>query len=136
MIVKARVISSNESHAKVETIPEGECVGCKGCGHADVKVLSVLCDKKYVEGSLVEIEINYSSVLKAAAYAYIIPLIFFIIGLFLGIYLYSELLGLIMGLILMLITLFFVRKGEKNRISSGDFQAKIVKYSKEELCQI
>ncbi|NLY73094.1 MAG: SoxR reducing system RseC family protein [Tissierellia bacterium] len=132
MKVKARVVDYKDGKALLETIPEGQCVGCKGCSGAEPKQLEVR-SKPIEAGEDVLITMDNSNVTKAAIMAYGIPLIVFMLGLFLTIALLSktsyhnvgELVGLAVGLVLFAITYLLLRRGEKRRSADPRYQAKI-----------
>lgn len=142
MKLQAVIIESTDKSAIVETLPKGACVGCKGCSHSKIQRLEVITDKKYIVGKKVEIELEYSKLLIASLFAYILPLLSFILSLFTFSYLinlifktqYNELFGLFMGIITMLVVLLIVRRGEKNRNLTGKYKAKIINYLQEEIC--
>lgn len=140
MKVKARVVDYKNGRATLETIPEGQCVGCKGCSGSEPKQLEV-SSQPLERGEDVLITMDNSNVTKAAFMAYGVPLIVFMLGLFLTIALLSktsyhdvgELVGLAVGLSLFAITYLLLRRGEKRRGADPHYQAKILSKDEEEI---
>ncbi len=140
MKIKAKVLAYENGKAYLETLPEGQCVGCKGCSQAESKEL-VLKTSPVKAGSQVWISMEKSDVTRAALLGYGLPLVLFMLGLFLGIEIFkesrydsmSELIGLGIGLVLMLTTYLILRMGEKARENNPSYQAKIVSEIQEEL---
>lgn len=140
MKIKAKVLDYRNGKAHLETIPEGECVGCKGCSQSNVKELTVESSPIEV-GSNVWISMETSNVTRAALLAYGLPLALFMAGLFLGIALFkgsrydsiSELIGFAFGLVVFFSTYFIIRRGEIRRQADQQYQAKIISYTEEEI---
>lgn len=140
MKIKARVIDYREGKAYLETIPEGQCVGCKGCSQAEVKEFIVSSTPVDI-GRDVWLSMETKDVTRAAFLGYGLPLVFFMVGLFSGIALFShsrydrvsELIGLALGLTLFFGTYLVLRKGEIKRKKDPQYQAKIIAYIEEEI---
>lgn len=140
MKIKARVVDYKKGKAYLETIPQGPCLGCKGCSQAEIRELSITSSPVEI-GRNVWLSMETRDVTRAAFMAYGIPLILFMTGLFSGIALFnhspyahvSELLGLGLGSSLFLITYLVLRKGEKRRDHDQLYQAKIIGYIEEEI---
>lgn len=140
MRIKARVLDYKNGKAYLETLPEGQCVGCKGCSQAEAKELIIKADP-IKPGSCVWISMEKSDVTRAALLGYGLPLVLFMLGLFLGIELFketsydgvSELIGLGLGLLLFTGTYLILRISEKKRQEDLSYQAKILSQIEEEI---
>ena len=140
MKIKARVVGYKDGKVQLMTIPEGQCVGCKGCSQAIERELEVTAEPMEV-GRAVWIAMEPKNVTKAAFLAYGVPLALFLLGLFSSIALLantrydtsSELIGFAIGLVLLFSSYFYLRKGECKRAQSPQYQAKIIAYLEEDL---
>ena len=140
MKIKAKIVDYRNGQAYLETIPEGQCVGCKGCSQASVRELMVISPPVEI-GRDVWLSMETKDVTKAAFMAYGLPLLLFMAGLFSGIALFtnsrydsiSELIGLGIGIFLFLTTYLLLRRGEIKRDEDQLYQAKIIGYTEEEI---
>lgn len=140
MKIKAQVTGYKEGKLQLVTIPEGQCVGCKGCSQAEEKELEVFGEQREV-GKLVWVAMEPKNVTKAAFLAYGLPLLLFVGGIFSSIALLSntrydtrsELIGFGIGLILLFTSYYVLRKGECKRAQSSQYQAKILDNIEEDL---
>lgn len=145
--MKAIVLGKKRNRTLVEIIPDPACAGCKSCSRSqEGKVLLVHSVKDYREGTLVEIDMDDSSLLAAAFIAYGIPLIVFFISLY-ALYTlisvttlepFAEVLSFFGSIGILALTYFIIHRTDEKRSTEGLYEARIVKEieAKEELCQL
>lgn len=140
MKIKTRVVGYKDHKLQLVTIPEGQCVGCKGCSQATERELEVPGEPRAI-GEVVWLSMEPKNVTKAAFLAYGLPLLLLVAGLFSSIALLantrydtsSELIGLGVGLALFITSYLYLRKGECERAMSPQYQAKIIENIEEDL---
>jgi sigma-E factor negative regulatory protein RseC len=83
---RGRVIETAGNMAKVEILRKAECSRCKVCGFGSRdKIIAVATNTVGAkEHDDVELELEGSQVVRAAAIIYLIPLAFLLIGLYFG----------------------------------------------------
>ena len=140
MKIKTRVVGYKEGKLQLVTIPESQCVGCKGCSQAIERELEVPGEAREI-GEIVWVAMEPKNVTKAAFLAYGLPLLLFVAGILSSIALLantrydtsSELIGLGVGLALFFTSYLYLRKGECKRAQSPQYQAKIIENIEEDL---
>lgn len=107
-----KVISINGEEATVTFERSSMCNHCKACGIKDEKTMEacVLNDVNAKTGDSVVVEMDSRTIVKASFIAYVIPLVFFLLGLVVG-FRINEIVAIVLSLSLCLISsliLFFI----------------------------
>ena len=91
------------------------CANCSGCGNMSMN--EIKAENKILAkcGDTVIVEMDTNKVLKAAFYAYIMPLLMLFLGYFLVFYITkTEIWGILGGISLMILTFVFLHLLDKN----------------------
>ena len=110
------------------------CPGCKACSvssNGDITIKAAIAGQVKA-GDEVTLEIDSSSMIKAIVLVYLLPAVFFIIGVLaglkiapsIGIHKHKELIAIFTGALLLAVSLFLARQYGKTK--SGTYQAKII----------
>ncbi|MCX7846058.1 MAG: SoxR reducing system RseC family protein [Dictyoglomaceae bacterium] len=117
-----KVINKKGNIVTVELTPSPLCVSCSLCHRGNNKkfLLEAINQCSADVGDIVSIEIPRSSYYKATLLIYIIPLLFFLLGVFIGYFVISnslnkdpQLLGLVLGILGISLSFIFIRLLDK-----------------------
>lgn len=116
-----KIIDKKDNLAIVELTPSSFCSTCSLCqrGKNDKFILTAINQCSANIGDIVSIEISKSSFYKATILIYIIPLLFFLFGVFIGYFIGNilnkdpQLVGLITGSFLIIFGFVLIRFWDK-----------------------
>ena len=127
------VVSTNENTAILKMQRHSACGSCGGCGMGseDSKNMQIQAVNRIgaTEGDFVEVDVSTPNVLKAAAIAYVIPLMVLFVGIVISnkvltILNYSsnvETMSAIIGVFLMSIVFIIIKKNEPKFKKSEEY---------------
>ena len=133
----ALVLEAHDDKAVIEVARSSACAGCSKCmigrenQTVQAEVENTIAAKA---GDVVEVEMEFSSILSASFIVYGVPFIGFILGALLGYYVVSDfimisqdILGLICGLIVIILAYIGIKALDKKGLFKENFTMKIVK---------
>jgi len=135
----ARIVSEEGNYAKIEIIRASacgeKCGSCSGgCSSTGIYV-KALNEAGGKPGQMVKIELETSTVMKAAFLAYVLPLIMLVLGVLLGAYIHprldfnisSEALSLLFGVAFLIISYGILKVFDISYSSKGNIRYRVTK---------